>query len=212
MPNTDPDQLFDHGVEQYESQEYDTALTTFQSALEGYREQQNQFAIGRTLNAIGLTQLQNGEDAAGSFEKALAIFESAKNSNWAAMVLGNLGVFYNQRKQYDKALELYDEALKRITDSSDQILSKKEQAKIFNNKGTVFFQKGKEAEDPQKARKNFEESFREYLEALKIFRQIAESESVEFVTNQIIYLFKCAYLGEEDDFPTASGPIISNPR
>jgi CHAT domain-containing protein/tetratricopeptide (TPR) repeat protein len=116
------DRLYQQGVEQFNTSQYQAALVSWQAALEIYQELDNRQAEGDALNALGLLfrifgQLQTAIDL---HQQALAIARDIGDHAGEGRALGNLGVAYTLLGQYEQAIDLYQQQLTITRDIGDR--------------------------------------------------------------------------------------------
>lgn len=86
------------------------ALDMLLKAKEIYEKENNMVELGKAYNNIGKIYYSDIKDtslALTYFEKSLSIREELGNQLGIAIVLANIGNIYRDRKQFDKAFELY---------------------------------------------------------------------------------------------------------
>ena len=107
------DRLFDQGLEQLQTSQFQAALQSWQQALIIYREIKHRQGEGRALGNLGLAYRHLG-DYAKAIEYAqqdLAIEREIKDREGEGIALGNLGIAYRHLGDYAKAIEYAQQQL-----------------------------------------------------------------------------------------------------
>jgi CHAT domain-containing protein len=101
------DRLFQQGLQQYQTSQFQAALNSWEQALQIYRTLKN-----RQREALALVNLGSAYGSLGNSAKAieyaqqsLAIARAIKNRQWEGNALGNLGAAYDSLGNYAKAIE-----------------------------------------------------------------------------------------------------------
>lgn len=124
--NTELEQLYQTGVQQYRQGQLRQALATLQKVLERSQApnadatwQQKQ---GEVLNQIGLVYEALGEypRAIEAYEKVLSMQRTLGDRQGEGAALSNLGTVYARLGQYPKALEFYRQGLARLQEVGDR--------------------------------------------------------------------------------------------
>lgn len=129
------------GIVDYEEENYDQAITHYNKALEWAEQIQDKSGMANAYNNIGniyFTQKEDYNSAYQYYNKALAIFHEMDNKSGLVVNLMNIAVIHEQRKNYNKALEINDTCLKiakEIGDLNYQII-------INNNMFSIYFNMG----------------------------------------------------------------------
>ncbi|MDX2229917.1 MAG: CHAT domain-containing protein [Leptolyngbyaceae cyanobacterium bins.349] len=107
------DRLFQQGIEQFQTSQFEAASQTWQQALQIYREIRNQWGEGAILGNLGLAyeSLGNYGKAIEFHEQSLAISREIKDRRGEGASLGNLGNAYLSLGNYGKAIEFYEQHL-----------------------------------------------------------------------------------------------------
>lgn len=227
MANTNPDQFFNQGVEQYNKGDYNAALAIFQVALQGYREQQNQLAIGRVLNALGLTYygLSNCIEAISYYIQAIAIFRNIQRLVLEADSLNNAGIAYDQLQLYIEARDCYQRALKLLEEHQEHDeseVSKANQDGIVTNlswtqynfyKQEVNYSTRKELIFRLKDEFNFHlETVCIFLETDTFYSNLLARDSLRLLEDTAEKLRSELEKGDVNEFPPPPPPpIVGNP-
>jgi CHAT domain-containing protein/Flp pilus assembly protein TadD len=110
---TQADQLFQQGIQQYRANQLKAAIQSWQQALKLYQQLQNRQREGATLGNLGAAYLALGDyrKAIEFLEPFLAIAKTTNNQLGEAQALSNLGIAYQELGNYDKAVEYYHQGL-----------------------------------------------------------------------------------------------------
>jgi two-component system NarL family sensor kinase len=100
---------------------YKTAFNHYQQALMYFQESGDKFWIGEGYNAIGYGcyDLYKYKEALLNYGKSKEIFLSINRNDKYMGILVNEGIIYEQRKQYEKAAQIYRTALTFMKNSGD---------------------------------------------------------------------------------------------
>lgn len=101
------------GVEQFNKNQFQEALETFQKALAIFREMGDTLNEGYTLNMIAFSfhKLKQYPQALESYKQALEIYNQIHNKAMQFVILNSIGRAYLDWEQYLKALEFFQQAL-----------------------------------------------------------------------------------------------------
>jgi len=107
------DRLYQQGVEQFNTSQYQAALESWQAALELYQAIGSLEEEGATLNALGLLFRIAGQvsTAINYHEQALDIAREIGDRAGEGIALGNLGIVYDDLGDYERAIDLYQQGL-----------------------------------------------------------------------------------------------------
>jgi CHAT domain-containing protein/tetratricopeptide (TPR) repeat protein len=107
------DRLFQQGIQQYESSQFETALQSWQQALIIVREIKNRQGERAILDNLGLAYhaLGNYAKAIEYHQESLVIAREIKDRQVEGNALGNLGNAYNSLGDYAKAIDYYQQSL-----------------------------------------------------------------------------------------------------
>ncbi|MBW4518183.1 MAG: tetratricopeptide repeat protein [Scytolyngbya sp. HA4215-MV1] len=110
---TEADRLFQQGIQQYQTSQFEVALQSWQQSLQMYREIQDRLGEGYALGNLGNAYyaLGNYGKAIEYHEQSLAIAREIKNRLGEGQSLGNLGVAYYALGNYGKAIEHHEQSL-----------------------------------------------------------------------------------------------------
>ena len=114
LAQADPAQeLYNQGKTQFDNNQLEKAIATWQQAAELYNQQDNAQGKALTLGNIGLAYeaLENYRQAVDYFEQTLAIANQIDNQQLKAGIQGNLGNNYIRLGNYPQAITAYDESL-----------------------------------------------------------------------------------------------------
>jgi tetratricopeptide (TPR) repeat protein len=153
--------LFEVGKKHLKNYEYDTAIKAFRAALvlQGVKPSE----CAALLIHIGIAQHKHSkwDEAEGAYKEALNWAEKGKDELGQADALGNLGLVYQDKGEWDKAIEFYNKDLeisKKIGDVEDPI-REHGMAQTYGNLGNVYQlkeERDKAIEFYRKALKEFE--------------------------------------------------------
>ncbi|MEG5015691.1 MULTISPECIES: CHAT domain-containing tetratricopeptide repeat protein [unclassified Microcoleus] len=101
------DRLFQQGLQQYQTSQFQAALNSWQQALQIYRALQNRQREGNALVNLGTaySSLGNYAKAVEYTQQGLAMAREIKNRQVEDIALGNLGNAYLALGEYAKAIE-----------------------------------------------------------------------------------------------------------
>ncbi len=107
------DRLFRQGIQQYQANQLESALESWQKALVVYRELKDRKGEGYTLGNMGLAyhSLRNYIKAIEYTQQVLAISRELKDRQSEGEALGNLGMAYLYLNQYTKTIEYLQQRL-----------------------------------------------------------------------------------------------------
>jgi tetratricopeptide (TPR) repeat protein len=105
--------LFQQGVEQFQTSQFEVALQSFQKTLAIYRETSDSNGEGLTLNYIALTYGSLGQypQALEFYQQVLVKFRKIGGRTNEGTVLNNIAGIYASVGQYSQALDFYQQAL-----------------------------------------------------------------------------------------------------
>src|SRR5919202_1185428 len=134
------DRLFNQGLEQFQTSQFQAALQSWQQALIVYREIKDRQSEGKALGNLGIAYLSLG-DYAKAIEYAqqqLAIAREIKNRQSEGKALGNLGLAYLNLGDYTKAIEYAQQQLA----IAREIKNRQSEGKALRNLGGAYFNLG----------------------------------------------------------------------
>lgn len=106
------DRLFNEGIELYQADNWQQALTKWQRALELYRQAGNNIRELNTLNRIGgvYQNLEDYSNALQYYEESLSIARLRNDHEIEAHILNNIAVIYQLQGNYLKTLQYQQKA------------------------------------------------------------------------------------------------------
>jgi tetratricopeptide (TPR) repeat protein len=101
------DRLFQQGIEQYQTSQFEAALQSWQQALIIYREIKNRQGEGAALGNLGIAYYSLGDytRAIDYSQQHLAIAQEIKDRQSEGKALGNLGIAYRSLGDFPRAIE-----------------------------------------------------------------------------------------------------------
>jgi CHAT domain-containing protein/Tfp pilus assembly protein PilF len=153
------DRLYQQGVQQFNTSQYQAALESWRAALAIYREIGNRGREGDTLNALGLLFRIAGQPqtAIDLHQQALDIAREIGDLADEGHALGNLGSVYLRLGQYERAIDLYEQALAITREIDDRA----GEGRALGNLGESYRSLGQ-----------YERAIDFYEQALALFREI----------------------------------------
>jgi CHAT domain-containing protein len=134
------DRLFNQGLEQFQTSQFQAALQSWQQALIVYREIKDRQSEGKALGNLGIAYLSLG-DYAKAIEYAqqiLAIAREIKDRQSEGKALGGLGVAYLYLGDYTKAIEYAQQQLA----IAREIKNRQSEGKALGNLGLAYLNLG----------------------------------------------------------------------
>ncbi|MBC1236886.1 tetratricopeptide repeat protein [Nostoc sp. 2RC] len=164
--------LFNQGIDEYSSRQFQQALLTFQKALAIYQNIQSHSDVADTLRMLGKTYLYlaNYPEALNLLNQALIIERTIGYKSNIRDTLNTLGAVYNNLSQYSQAIKFYHEAL-----AINQALNDKE--------GTLSTLKN--IADIYQSQSKYSEALKYYNQSLAISREIGNLKYLAFNFNGI---------------------------
>jgi CHAT domain-containing protein/tetratricopeptide (TPR) repeat protein len=103
--------------------QFDTALASYQRAVELARRNDDPLGVAAALNAIGMTHASQFrmDEARASFEEALSISRATGADIYTPYLIGQLGAHLMQQQRYAEAIPLLKESLAQEQDARFQI-------------------------------------------------------------------------------------------
>src|SRR5919199_1329545 len=107
------ERLFQQGIEQYKTGQFEAALQSWQQALAIYREIKDRKGEGDALSNLGIAYKNLGDyaKAIDYYQQSLAIKQEIKDRQGEGNSLSNLGGVYYYLGDYAKAIEYYQQSL-----------------------------------------------------------------------------------------------------
>src|SRR5919199_1741859 len=107
------ERLFQQGIEQYKTGQFEAALQSWQQALAIYREIKDRKGEGDALGNLGIAYKNLGDyaKAIDYYQQSLAIKQEIKDRQGEGNSLSNLGGVYYYLGDYAKAIEYYQQSL-----------------------------------------------------------------------------------------------------
>ncbi|BAY59135.1 TPR repeat-containing protein (plasmid) [Leptolyngbya boryana NIES-2135] len=133
---SEADRLSKQGQQQYESEQHEAAIASWEAALKIYREIGDRQKEASILNDQGrsYTLLSRYEEGIRAFDQVLSIFQQLKRRNDAAVVLMNRGSAYTALSRHEDALRSYDEALSIVREMNDR----SREAEVLMNRSITY--------------------------------------------------------------------------
>jgi CHAT domain-containing protein/tetratricopeptide (TPR) repeat protein len=122
ISRNEADRLFQQGIEQYQKQQLEAAIDSWQRSLTLYRTLQDQLAeatILKNLSAVYL-RLQNYDAAITHLEQWLMITRALKDQSGEISVLTALAETSTKQGRYVKAIEYYQQNLELVNKQGDR--------------------------------------------------------------------------------------------
>lgn len=132
------DRLFNQGLQQYQENQYGSAITSWQSALKLYRRLRDRPGEAQTLLHQGKVSfaLSRYGEALQLYSEALPIIRSLKNQDSESTLLLLQGNAYFALARYEEALQLYHQALsiaQAVQNHSEEANSLMSQANVYTS-------------------------------------------------------------------------------
>jgi CHAT domain-containing protein/tetratricopeptide (TPR) repeat protein len=117
------DRLFEQGLQQYQTSQFEAALRSWQQALIIYREIKDRQGEGAALGNLGLAYFYLGDypKAIEYHSSSLAIAREMKDRLGEGQSLGNLGLAYYALGDYLKAIEYHSSRLAIAKEMKDRL-------------------------------------------------------------------------------------------
>ncbi|MCL1468872.1 CHAT domain-containing protein [Argonema galeatum] len=166
------DRLFERGVAQYRSGEFQAALQTYQQVLAIRRNQKDKAGIAATLNKIGevYTSLADYDKALSNLQAALTIRKELRDRSGIGETLNNIGFVYRQLGDYPKALELNQQALA----IAKQIGNRAIEGEALHNIAAIYAAQG-----------DYDKALELYQQALAIRQEVGDKRDEGRTLNNI---------------------------
>ncbi|HQO09958.1 MAG TPA: diguanylate cyclase [Clostridiales bacterium] len=157
--------------------EYDRAMSYYQTALELSKSAKNDKKRAEFLNSIGEVsfRLTNYDQALEYYLKSLKIREEIHDKKGIADSLNTVGNIYFQLKNYSQALDYYQHSLKIRLELQDEIAI----AKSYNNLGNMY-----------SMIKDYQKALDYYYDAIKLYDKGGEEKLRSSVYNNIGIIYR----------------------
>ena len=118
---TNPDDLKEEGLKQFQRGELDDAVATFETAVSAYAAEQNPVGQAEMLNNIGVIQRMRGnhEESLEALTTADTLCQQADDVNRRGQVLGNMGDLYAGMGDKEAAARSYSDAAELFAQCGD---------------------------------------------------------------------------------------------
>src|SRR5919202_753349 len=134
------DRLFQQGIEQFQTSQFEAALQSWQQALIIYREIKDRLGEGAALGNLGEAYFSLGDyaKAIGYQQQYLPIARETKDRLGEGQSLGNLGIAYFSLGDYAKAIEYHQQDLALARELKDRL----GEEQSLGNLGIAYFSLG----------------------------------------------------------------------
>lgn len=134
------DRLLNQGIQQYQTNHFETALKLLQQALIIYREIRDRQGEGQSLGNLGNVYLNLGDytKAIEYQQYSLAILREINNEQGEGQSLGDLGIVYLHLGDYTKAIECQQQGLSIARKIKDYY----SEGKALNNLSGIYIYLG----------------------------------------------------------------------
>ncbi|HEY9295782.1 MAG TPA: tetratricopeptide repeat protein, partial [Phormidium sp.] len=158
------DRLFQQGIQQFNTSQFEAALQIWQQALIIYREIKDRQSEGMALGGLGIAYLDMGDypRALMYSEQWLTIARETKDRQSEGMALGNLGAAYLRLGDYRPSLNYFQQSLA----ISKEIKDRQSEAKALVNLGLAYTNLS-----------NYPEAIKYYQQALAIAREMKDRQN-----------------------------------
>ncbi len=169
---TEADRLLEKGKQQFQTNQYQAALESWQRTLTLYQAVKDQNGEAVALGMLGnaYRSLSQYEKASGYYTQALSIFQAIKDQNGEANVLMNLGSVYVLLSQHDKAISYYTPALSIF----QAIKDRKGEADVLMSLGVAY-----------RSLSQSEKAINYYIQALPLYQTIKDRKGEADVLNNL---------------------------
>ena len=170
--NNQAEQLLKQGTTQYQNNQLEAAIQSWQEALQIYRQQKDSNGESLALGRIGLAyeRLSNYRQAVNYFEQSLAIVQNSNNKQLEASILGNLGNNYLRLSDYPQALESYQKSLTIW----QQLKERAAEGQVLRGLGNVQIALG-----------NYDKAINLHQQSLKIAQSFNDTEGLVYSYNSL---------------------------
>ena len=174
---TEANQLFDEAFQHWQRGEYPIAIEKLETALELYRQVDNQRGENWTLTGLGAVHADQGlyTEALEYYQQALQIAQGIKDPDGEGTALNNIGAVYDHLGQHLEALDYFHRALAIRQTIGAQL----EEGQSLQNIGFIYSRLGQ-----------YSEALNYYEHALEIFRALESQISVGVVLHNIGFIYK----------------------
>ena len=130
------DRLFQRGIEQYQTSQFEAALQSWQQALQLYRQIKDRQGEGQSLGNLGLAYFSLGKypKAIDYQQQRLGIARQIKDRQGEGQSLGNLGLAYHALGNYGRAIDYHQQALAILR----QIKDRRSEGAALSNLGNTY--------------------------------------------------------------------------
>lgn len=120
---SEANRLFQQGMEQAATSQFEEALTSWQTALEFYQSIDDRANEGTTLGNLGNIYFSLGQyqQAIDLYERHLIITREIGDRAGEGRALGNLGSTYASLGQYQRAVNFYEQNLDIVRETGDRV-------------------------------------------------------------------------------------------
>ncbi|MEP0859302.1 CHAT domain-containing tetratricopeptide repeat protein [Trichocoleus sp. DQ-U1] len=155
------DQLFQQGIEQFQTNQFEAALQSWQQALSLYREIKDRLGEGQSLGNLGITYYSLGDyaQAIDYQQQRLAIAKGIKDRLGEGQSLSNLGSAYDSLGDYAQAIDYHQQSLAIAQEIKDRL----GEGASLNNLGGTYFSLG-----------DYAQAINYYQQSLAIKREIKD--------------------------------------
>lgn len=169
--------IFNLGTLNYKQGRIDSAIESYQSALNIAKKSQDHKLIAQSLNALGSAYLvkNNIDKAIESFENLLEIYKSTDDDLSSALLLNNLGLIYQNNKELERAFQCFNEARRIFHQKNDKY---GEASAITNIAGYYY------------GLNDHNQAIDSYQKALKIFRELDDKFNQYLIMNRLGMLYQ----------------------
>ncbi|MBE9148014.1 CHAT domain-containing tetratricopeptide repeat protein [Coleofasciculus sp. LEGE 07092] len=130
------DRLFNQGIEQFQTSQFEAALQSWQQALIIVRAINDRLGEGAALGNLGIAYSSLGDytQAIEYYQQHLAIAREIKDRSGEGQSLGNLGNAYGSLGDYAQAIEYLQQSLEIAREISDRF----GEGRTLGNLGTAY--------------------------------------------------------------------------
>jgi CHAT domain-containing protein/Flp pilus assembly protein TadD len=157
------DRLLQQGLQQFQRNEYQAAMRSWEQALSLYRAVQDRNGEAAALGNLGVAYLSLSQypKAIAYYEQALPLFRAVQDRDGEASALMNLGTAHLSLSQYPKAIAYYEQALPLFRAVQDR----NGEAGALNNLGIAYL-----------SLSQYPEAIAYYEQALPLFRAVQDRD------------------------------------